>query len=525
MPANTKTNRLNMGLRAFVRRLATGARDESGAAAVFFAVSLIIFVPLTLGMMDVYLASSQRTQLQDALDAATLFAARSPATTSAVIDTVGDKALTANLVLPSGVTLVASNFSLSGTTVTGYAEITPVAIAPGLWPHQNVHATANVQRSVDAIEVALVLDNTGSMAGTKLSTLKTAGKNLIDTLVTAAATSTATNPLKISLVPFSQSVRVQGDTATTNYDTVNHIGTGFPTAWIDPQGTAHANAGKAFDTFSTKTDRFTMLKQMKKQVWSGCVEMRMPPYDVQDDAPTTGTPATMFVPYFWPDEPDGSNYQNSYETDAGGATWLDQEQNPAKYTAKPSSGTGPNKNCDMQPLTRLGTNFTALKTSIDAMVATGNTNIPMGLVWGWHTISPNTPFGDGAAYNTQHLRKVVVLMTDGENTNNVPGASNLNLSDYSGVGYIWQNLLGIVNGTAAQRATAMDNRLALLCTNMKAKGIYIYTVRVEVTAGTSNVLKNCANSPDMFYDVQDVSQLDAAFQAIAGSINSLRISK
>ena len=60
---------------------------------------------------------------------------------------------------------------------------------------------------------------------------------------------------------------------------------------------------------------------------------------------------------------------------------------------------------------------------------------------------------------------------------------------------------------------------------MKAKGIYIYTVRVEVAAGTSDVLKNCASSPDMFYDVQDVSQLNAAFQAIAGSINSLRISK
>jgi Flp pilus assembly protein TadG len=523
VPKTIKFPRLNKRLRAAVRRLAGSRSDDSGAAAVFFAVSLILLAPLTLGMMDVYVASSQRTQLQDALDAATLFAARSPATTTATIDSLGDKALKANMVLPSGVTLVASNFTLSGSAVTGYAEVTPTALAPGLWPHQNITATATVQRSVDQLEVALVLDNTGSMAGTKLSTLKTAGKNLIDTLVAAAATSSTPSPLKISLVPFSQAVRVQGDTATTNYDTVNHTGVGFPTAWIDPQGTAHANAGKAFDTFSSKTDRFTMLKQMNKQVWAGCVEMRMPPYDVQDDAPTTLNPATMFVPYFWPDEPTG--YQNSYQTDAGGATWLDKEQNPAKYVSKPTGGVGPNKNCDMQPLTRLGTNYTTLKTSIDAMVATGNTNIPMGLVWGWHTISPNGPFSDGAAYSTQHLRKVVVLMTDGENTNNIPTSTNLNTSDYSGVGYIWQKLLGITGGNAAQRVTAMDDRLTLLCNNMKAKGIYIYTVRVEVAAGTSNVLKNCASSPDMFYDVQDVSQLNAAFQAIAGSINSLRISK
>jgi Flp pilus assembly protein TadG len=526
VPTTLKIPRPNKRLRSFLRRLATGGRDESGAAAVFFAVSLILLAPLTLGMMDVYAASTQRGRLQDALDAATLFAARSTATTTAAVDVIGDKALTANLVLPAGVTLVASNFTLSGSTVTGYAEVTPSAIAPGLWPHANINASASVQRSVDELEVALVLDNTGSMSqGGKLATLQTSAKNLIDTLVAAAATSTAQNPLKIALVPFSQSVRVQGNTATTNYDTVNHIGTGFPTAWIDPQGTAHANAGKAFDTFSTKTDRFTMLKQMNKQVWAGCVEMRMPPYDVQDDAPTMGTPATMFVPYFWPDEPSGTSYQNSYQADAGGATWLDKEQNPAKYVSKPSGGTGPNKNCDMQPLTRLGTSFTTLKSSIDAMVATGNTNIPMGLVWGWHTLSPNAPFSDGAPYATQHLRKVVVLMTDGENTNNIPIASNLNLSDYSGVGYIWQKLLGITGGTAAQRVTAMDNRLTLLCNNMKAKGVYIYTVRVEVTSGTSNVLQNCASSPDMFYDVQDVSQLNAAFQAIAGSINSLRISK
>lgn len=508
---------------ACVRRIAAVRHNDSGAAAVFFAVSLVLLAPLTLGMFDVYLVSAQRTQLQDSLDAAALFAARSNATTSAQIDTIGDKALAANLVLANGTSLVASNFALTGSTVTAYAEVTPSAIAPGLWPHANVHANSTIQRSVDSLEVALVLDNTGSMAGTKLTTLKTSAKNLIDTLVAAAATSTQPNPLKISLVPFSQSVRVQGNTATTNYDTTTHSGTGFPT-WIDPQGTAHANAGVAYDTFSSKTDRFTMLKQMKNQVWAGCVESRMPPYDVQDDAPTMATPASMFVPYFWPDEPDGGSYQNSYKTDTGSGTWLQLEQNPAKYSGKISGGGGPNKNCDMQPLTQLGTNFTTLKSSIDAMVATGNTNIPMGLVWGWHTLSPNGPFGDGAAYQTQHLRKVVVLMTDGENTNNIPSSWNLNTSDYSGVGYIWQNLLGITGGNSSQRQTAMDNRLALLCTNMKAKGIYIYTVRVEVTSGSSTVLQDCASSPDMFYDVQDVTQLNAAFQAIAGAINSLRIS-
>ena len=32
--------------------------------------------------------------------------------------------------------------------------------------------------------------------------------------------------------------------------------------------------------------------------------MRNAPYDVLDTTPTTATPDTLFVPFFWPDEPD-----------------------------------------------------------------------------------------------------------------------------------------------------------------------------------------------------------------------------
>ena len=116
-------------------------------------------------------------------------------------------------------------------------------------------------------------------------------------------------------------------------------------------------------------------------------------------------------------------------------------------------------------------------------------------------------------------------MTDGDNTMSDPSSSaEQNKSYFSGLGYIWQNILGITSGTTAQRQTAMDNRQALLCTNLKAKGVVIYTVRVEVLTGPSPVLQACASTPDKYYDVQDVSTLNAAFASIAGSINSLRIS-
>lgn len=527
-------NTRRMGWRVrLLRRLVAGAKDENGAAAVFFAVSLILLAPLMLGMFDVYLASTQRNNLQDALDAATLFAARSTGKTTEAVDAVGDAALTANLVLPAGSTLVASTFTLVGEKVVGYAEVTPPALAPDLFTHGTVKASSEVVRSLDKLEIALVLDNTGSMAGTKLTTLKSAAKSLVDKLSAAAARSTDPTPLRIALVPFSMTVRVQDTTSVSAYNTSTHTGAGIP-SWIDPEGKAHVAA--SYDTFNTQTDRLKLLKQMG-QSWSGCVETRRQPYDIQETAPTTTTPATMFVPYFWPDEPDYNDgyrgYVNDYIDDGTSGSWDVRQKNSAKYTKTPKSGTwqtgytyGPNMGCSLQPIIRLTSNTTTLKTAIDNMSAVGDTNIPAGMVWGWHAISPNAPLADGSAYNTQHLRKIIILMTDGENTMGDPNSnSENNKSYYSALGYIWQGILGIFSGSTTTRGDKMDDRLAALCTNIKGKDITVYTVRVEVKSGSSSLLQTCASTPDKFYDVQDVSQLSAAFDAIAGSIDNLRLAK
>ncbi len=53
--------------RAITAWLMAGARDERGVAAVFFALALVLLSPIALGMADLYLGSTQRTQLQDAL--------------------------------------------------------------------------------------------------------------------------------------------------------------------------------------------------------------------------------------------------------------------------------------------------------------------------------------------------------------------------------------------------------------------------------------------------------------------------
>jgi len=114
-------------------------------------------------------------------------------------------------------------------------------------------------------------------------------------------------------------------------------------------------------------------------------------------------------------------------------------------------------------------------------------------------------------------------MTDGENTNDY--YTNWNESIYTGLSYIKQNRL--INpgagSTGTQRTAAMDARLALLCSNMRAQDIIIYTVRVEVDSQGNNVLRDCATSPDHYYEVANAANLSDAFASIAGSITQLRI--
>ena len=160
----------------------------------------------------------------------------------------------------------------------------------------------------------------------------------------------------------------------------------------------------------------------------------------------------------------------------------------------------------------------------------------MGLQWGWLTLSPNGPFGDGVAYGTAHTDKIIVLLTDGDNTNDAGAdtshANNPNNSIYTGIGYIGQGRLldstGAVvalNSTGTQRRDAIDSRELLLCTNMKAKNVIIYAIGVGVSSHSSTILQACASGADHYYDVTDSAQLTNVFNAIAGSIENLRISQ
>jgi Flp pilus assembly protein TadG len=192
-------------------RLAGFGRDEGGNIAIIAAIGVPILALVSFALLDINRASSQKRELQDALDAAALYAARSTAVTDADLQKVGSKALVAPLGTMVDTRLISSSFALGKNgAVVATAQVSVKPFVSNIWLQGDMEVGANseVLRSMNRIELALVLDNTGSMAGSKLANLKTASKNLIDTLATSAARSSEPNPVKIGIVPFSQTVKV-----------------------------------------------------------------------------------------------------------------------------------------------------------------------------------------------------------------------------------------------------------------------------------------------------------------------------
>lgn len=195
------------GFLAPVARLLRRFRNDSGAVAIWFAVLALPIAVLGFALIDVNRASVEKRHLQDAVDAATLLAARSTAATDSELQTVGAAALAAQMTGVSDATLQSSTFKLVGTRVTGAATATVVPVIANLWLQGDmvVGAEAEVARASSNLEVALVLDVTGSMAGQKIADLRTAAKDLIDLVVQDVQTPYYS---KAALVPYSVAVNV-----------------------------------------------------------------------------------------------------------------------------------------------------------------------------------------------------------------------------------------------------------------------------------------------------------------------------
>ena len=494
-------------IRYTAHRLTRFAGATRGNVAMIFAIVMIPLTVLSGGAVDVNQALNARTRLSQALDAAALAVGVHTSISDDDATQLARNFLEANYDTRAIGTVVNLAVSLDDINdrviVTAQSRVDTMVLGLIGIPEITVGWESEVQRARRALELVMVLDNTGSMGGSKISSLRSAGLLLTDILFDGADL----NRLHIGLVPFSSTV---------------NVGTGFARAdWLDPNALSPLHS----ENFDPPANRWDLYDTIRNRDWTGCVEARAIPHDIEDTAPTASDPDTLFVPYFAPDESDRGYYSNDYLDDGmGGYDERARMRNSAKYSNAWVSGAGPGWGCTARPITPLTNDRTTIDEAIDDMIASGTTNIPNGIGWGVRVLSPGDPFTQGSVFGEEDTIKAMVVLTDGENVIN--GRGNENYSDYSGYGYARDGRTGVVTSSSWALSNALDGRTEAACAYAKSLGIRVYTITFQVnSSSTRDMMRDCASNPYLYFDSPSESALRDAFEMIAGDLTNLRLSR
>jgi len=606
-----------------------------------------VLVGLVGMTVDFTRAQAIRNQMQNAVDGAALVAERSSNLTLAQRTAAARAFFDAEMGdLAASATFSVQQLNDGGHMASAYIQM-PLSLARIVntdpWDLR-VSAVAEANAS-PPIEVALVLDNTGSMAN-DMSALRDAASDLASDLLSLDG-----DTVRVALVPFVAQVNI-GNGATqmawmdttgvapmngelledrmigyaprnTTSSSASYTGSDCSALsdrpYFDNTNTAGTNEGYpgpyrvewrrngtrcyAF-TPSDGINYFTLFDMISNESWKGCVEARPEPFDINDSAPTITDPRTLFVPFFWLDtggtanqsssnSSSAVNYRNnnqSYIDDTPGDLRYARASNvnasggaasanifavtmtsgngasvsadelrearffnvfkyrggPASLDTTPADTRGPNRGCPT-PIVPLTANASLIQSNIAAMRdwMGGGTNQAEGLAWGWRVLSPGAPFTEGVPYNAarDNVRKVIVLMSDGENTN--VGTDAVMATDYSAYNYMgfWRDyaqgnaltqlLFGLLHGvlppgiirrdidSSNEYVDYVDDRQRQLCTAIKNAGIEIYVVRFR--SGNADLMRDCASSDEHFYNASNAQELANAFNAIGSGIGQLRL--
>jgi Flp pilus assembly protein TadG len=547
-------------------------KDSAGSVAQMFALSTIPMFFAAGVAIDMAQITNDRTEFQAAVDGAILAIASDSRSAlggltgsalesrKAQLKQIAEDYLDKNFMEPTGTQgTVDVTLTVSGNDVTIDASVASDKNKSVLGDLNLVNfeleASSVVTKAARPTELVMVMDTTGSMAGSKLTGAKDAAKKLLDTLYGGNLTAAPRSEfVRLGFVPFSGAVRL--DTAHND----------FKLNWIDTGGT-NPLSKLNFDAASAPTawNNYYAWSRLKRtssinHTWNGCVEARMrgtgaADYAANDAAPVSG--ATLFPAYFNPDAPGTSSSTSSTSYGANYIQWsgtpnettglsssvydsystgnlLVKQENYRKYDgrnigAESTSASGPWSNCAATKLVPMTYDRAAINAGIDAMVASGPTLIAEGLAWGFRAISPTEPLtqvqGSGALaattiapYGDVRWKKIMVLMTDGDNDLGA-GSYGHNVTTYSAYGRGGEALANNRFGTTTSSAimTALDDDMLKVCSNIKAAGVelYVSSFGSGVSTTTKNRLKSCASSETHYKHAAATSDLVAFFDHIA----------
>ena len=519
-----------MALERLLKSLLALPGNRRGNVAMIFSLALIPVTLLSGGAVDLSQAMSARSRLAQALDAAALAVGVNASLSNDDALGIANDFIAANypgreIGSVQNVTVTIDD-ETDTVTVAGEARVTTTLLGLAGIEHITVHWESEVQRARQRLELVMVLDNTGSMGGSKIRSLRDSAELLTQILFEAADEA---GDVHVGLVPFA---------ATVN------VGTQYERAWwLDPDGLSPQHAEwvgpggvaevetctgwgwrRRCTTEEIEVNHWDLFDRMRYAEWEGCVEARAIPYDIDDTVPAAGNPASLFVPYFAPDEPDIGRYSNSYLNDGTGGGVNERLINISKYDGATANSRYPNRSCTTTPITPLTANRRTVENAIGDMDANGTTNIPNGIGWGIRVISPGEPFTQGTSWDDEEVVKAMVILTDGQN---VMSGRNTDLkSDYEAYGYARDRRLGVNSSSGNVLSRELDERTEAACAEAKRLGIRVYTITFQVSSSsTRDMMRACASNPSLYFDSPSSEALEDAFEMIAGDLTNLRLSR
>ena len=562
------------------RTLKRFVRKEDGNITTFSILLFSLMIMCGGLAVDLMRYEHTRTALQQTLDRCTLASA-------ALKQTLDRNAVCRDYAAKAGLSIPASSVTvtqgLNSAQVQVVATLEQKTIFAGMLgiPKFDVPAQSSAMQAVTNVEIALVLDVSGSMIvpATKLSSMKTAAKSFVTTVLG----NDTENRTSIAIVPYNGQVNL-GAVLSAKYNMTDQHGLGA----TNP---AAAN--------------------------THCVDLPPAVYATNTLSLTASMPQSAFA-----DLHSGANTPNQWQaTDHANAV--------------PVSG---NRWCPSEAtnIVRLPTNVLAtLHSQIDGLVGIGATSINAGMKWGMAMLDPanrnmftdfrtagqipaafvNRPFDYTVTGDpTPAAMKVIVLMTDGEhfpekrinpafrsgpsgifrssdgvlsirhtagrptsagtkeyfvpsacsapannNTANVPVATcDPWFAAKAGVGphteltwpqvfeknrisYVaWQFYARALGTDQANRTTVyndtllamrtitdaanMDVQLQQVCDMARTRNVTVYGIAFEAPANGQTQIRNCATSLTHYYEASSLN-VTTAFQSIATRISQLRLTQ
>ena len=469
-------------------------RAERGNVVMIFSLSLIPIIAVAGSAIDIHRVQTAKMQTVALLDQAVLAATNlsSQEDPETLVQTWMNSQIEQFGHDREDLTVqVSSVVALNSKSVSATATLTvDTAIMHMFGAEETViQVQSSAIQSIPNIEIAMVLDISSSMRGSRLTSLKAASTEFVDIMLN----DTTKDATSINVVPFGGTVNI----GSTLFNKFAVRTSGFDTV-IDP-GEDDYDIGTAVETSDF---RFSDGHE--------CIEA------IQTDYSTAMLPnySRGQVPDFW-------RWWNNHPwcPEAGSAVFMNSND------------------------------ATALKSHLNGMVLSDGTGMDIGALWGLKSLSPSFrghlggDFTDRPLdFNADESKKVMIVMTDGAITaQNRPEDITLgnvhtnrgtnkdpHIGAYSNQGNRQNMQTTRTRGNAG--TTSANNsavgRFKKACEAAKAENILVFTIGFQISSGSlpDTILEECATSAAYYYHVEGLD-LTATFQSIASQVNALRLTK